>query len=222
MKNILARGGIEFIAVFLGIGLSLYVDEWREETQIRERLMADYQSIQNDLEKDIPYIEEIIIKQQNRYDSGESILQILDGKQTFDYHQLVNKKKMVGSGSTFFGTKASYEASVSSGRLTYFGIDSLANEIGKVYEHHYNRLDLNGQLLDEFYILRLPDLNAGDEYLSEKVKKQNLGIINSPEFYSDIARFLLLQDWYINKLNWALDDMKKVNVLLKEKLNESK
>ena len=49
MKNILARGGIEFLAVFLGIALSLYVDEWREENQIRERLMADYQSIQKDL-----------------------------------------------------------------------------------------------------------------------------------------------------------------------------
>ena len=37
MKNILARGGIEFLAVFLGIALSLYVDEWREENQIREQ-----------------------------------------------------------------------------------------------------------------------------------------------------------------------------------------
>lgn len=221
MKNILARGGIEFLAVFLGIGLSLYVDEWREESQIKERLMADYQSIQNDLEKDIPYLEKIIIEQQNRYDSGEAMLQILDGKQSFDYHQLVNKKKMVGSGATFFGTKSAYDASVSSGRLTYFGNDSLANEIGKVYEHHYNRLDLNGQLLDEYYILRLPDFNTGDDYLSEKVKKQNLRIINSSQFYSDIARFLLLQDSYINKANWALEQMEKVNELLKEKLRES-
>ena len=34
--NFLARGAIEFLAVFLGIGLSLYVDEWREENQIRD------------------------------------------------------------------------------------------------------------------------------------------------------------------------------------------
>ena len=27
MKNILARGGIEFLAVFLGIALSLWVDD---------------------------------------------------------------------------------------------------------------------------------------------------------------------------------------------------
>ena len=60
MKNILTRGGIEFLAVFLGIALSLYVDEWREENQIRERLIADYRSIQKDLDIDIPYLEQII------------------------------------------------------------------------------------------------------------------------------------------------------------------
>ena len=53
MKNILTRGGIEFLAVFLGIALSLYVDEWREENQIRERLIADYHSIQKDLDIDM-------------------------------------------------------------------------------------------------------------------------------------------------------------------------
>ena len=34
MKNVLARGGIEFIAVFLGIALSLWVDEHRENNEI--------------------------------------------------------------------------------------------------------------------------------------------------------------------------------------------
>ena len=29
MKNIFARGGIEFLAVFLGIALSFYVEEWQ-------------------------------------------------------------------------------------------------------------------------------------------------------------------------------------------------
>ena len=33
MKNILAKGGIEFLAVFLGIALSLWVDDFREELE---------------------------------------------------------------------------------------------------------------------------------------------------------------------------------------------
>ena len=219
MKNILARGGIEFLAVFLGIALSLYVDEWREENQIRERLMADYQSIQKDLEIDIPYLERIIVGQTRGYENGMEMIQMLDKEESFNYGQFVKSSLFVTSGSTFFGTKASYQASVSSGRLTYFGIDSLSNEIGKVYEHHYNRLDLNGLLLDELNFFKLPDINSGPRYLSEKIKQQNLDKIFSPEYYPGLKDFITLQNSYINKCKWALRQMKKVNALLLYKLN---
>ena len=36
MKNILARGGVEFVAVFLGIALSLWVDDYRENVNIKK------------------------------------------------------------------------------------------------------------------------------------------------------------------------------------------
>jgi|TARA_B100000446_G_C10403561_1_gene288370 hypothetical protein len=219
MKNILARGGIEFLAVFLGIALSLYVDEWREENQIRERLMADYQSIQKDLEIDIPYLERIIVGQTRGYENGMEMIQMLDKEESFNYGQFVKSSLFVTSGSTFFGTKASYQASVSSGRLTYFGIDSLSNEIGKVYEHHYNRLDLNGLLLDELNFFKLPNINSGPRYLSEKIKQQNLDKIFSPEYYPGLKDFLTLQNSYINKCKWALEQMKKVNALLLYQLN---
>jgi len=219
MKNILARGGIEFLAIFLGIALSLYVDEWREENQIRERLMADYQSIQKDLEIDIPYLERIIVGQTRGYENGMEMIQMLDKEESFNYGQFVKSSLFVTSGSTFFGTKASYQASVSSGRLTYFGIDSLSNEIGKVYEHHYNRLDLNGLLLDELNFFKLPNINSGPRYLSEKIKQQNLDKIFSPEYYPGLKDFLTLQNSYINKCKWALEQMKKVNALLLYQLN---
>ena len=219
MKNILARGGIEFLAVFLGIALSLYVDEWREENQIRERLMADYHSIQKDLDIDIPYLEQIIVGQTRGYQNGMGMIQMLDNEESFNYDKFVKSSLFVTSGNTFFGTKASYQASISSGRLTYFGIDSLSNEVGKVYEHHYNRLDLNGLLLDELNFFKLPDINSGPRYLSEKVKQQNLDKIFSPEYYPQLKDFLTLQNSYINKCKWALEQMKKVNALLLYQLN---
>ena len=36
MKNILARGGVEFVAVFLDIALSLWVDEYQKSKEARE------------------------------------------------------------------------------------------------------------------------------------------------------------------------------------------
>ena len=51
MNKLLTRGGIEFIAVFLGIALSFNVEEWREDAQIKNRLKSDYINIKKDLEK---------------------------------------------------------------------------------------------------------------------------------------------------------------------------
>jgi hypothetical protein len=221
MKNILARGGIEFLAVFLGLGLSFNVEEWREESQIRERLKGDYQSIQNDLEKDIPYLKQIIEEQIERNEAGIELIKMLDEEHLLDYEAFVTLNNLAISGNTFFGTKASYEASVSSGRLTYFGVDTLGNEIGKVFEHHFNRLDLNGQLLDEFSLFKMPNINRGDKYLSEKIKKQNLEIIQSPEYNPLLRRFNLLRGYFIKRAVSALEQMEKVNELLLKKLSEN-
>tara|TARA_B100001013_G_scaffold101684_1_gene57625 strand:- start:1007 stop:1141 length:135 start_codon:yes stop_codon:yes gene_type:complete len=37
MKNILARGGIEFLAVFLGIALSLWVDGINKKKSLKNK-----------------------------------------------------------------------------------------------------------------------------------------------------------------------------------------
>ena len=61
MRNILARGGIEFLAVFLGIALSLWVDDYQEDKEIRVRLMDDYTKIHSEIKQDILHIEMYII-----------------------------------------------------------------------------------------------------------------------------------------------------------------
>ena len=63
MNKLLTRGGIEFIAVFLGIALSFNVEEWREDAQIKNRLKSDYINIKKDLEKDLPYLKRIAEEQ---------------------------------------------------------------------------------------------------------------------------------------------------------------
>ncbi|MBC8345766.1 MAG: hypothetical protein ISR82_08440 [Candidatus Marinimicrobia bacterium] len=51
MKNILARGGIEFIAVLLGISGSLWVDDYRLELANQEKTIHTLESLKNELEK---------------------------------------------------------------------------------------------------------------------------------------------------------------------------
>ena len=60
MKTILTRGGIEFLAVFLGIALSLWVDDYREERELKERLNDDLIKIYNEVQANTVNIEKII------------------------------------------------------------------------------------------------------------------------------------------------------------------
>ncbi len=62
MKNILARGGIEFLAVFLGIALSLWVDDYRQEKELNNRIIDDYRNIYSEVLSNIIIIEDVITK----------------------------------------------------------------------------------------------------------------------------------------------------------------
>ena len=68
MNNIFARGGIEFLAVFLGIALSFYVEEWQNTNVQKNLLNKDCKNILLDVNEDIVTIKNII-------DQNEDILQ---------------------------------------------------------------------------------------------------------------------------------------------------
>ena len=44
MKNILARGGIEFLAVLFGITISLWVEDSRPNSDIQKKIIDDYKN----------------------------------------------------------------------------------------------------------------------------------------------------------------------------------
>ena len=137
MNRMLTRGGVEFLAVFLGIGLSFNVEEWREDAQIKNRLKSDYLNIKKDLEKDLPYLIRITEEQSVAKEYTQKMIQMLHPDSLLDYDKFMQLNTVAVGNNTFFGTQSSYDASVASGRLTYFGNDELSNEIGKIYSHHY-------------------------------------------------------------------------------------
>ena len=80
MNKILARGGIEFLAVLLGITMSFNVDEWKQDKEIENRLKSDYINIQKDLRKDIILLERVIAVQKESFESGLKALEMIKNK----------------------------------------------------------------------------------------------------------------------------------------------
>ena len=60
MKNILARGGIEFIAVILGISGSLWIDDWSSYKTDREKELETFSRLSIALNEDNLLLEEAL------------------------------------------------------------------------------------------------------------------------------------------------------------------
>ena len=59
MKTILTRGGIEFLAVLLGISGSLWIDNYSKEKEIYIALNQDLSNIKLDIQQDLEEINKI-------------------------------------------------------------------------------------------------------------------------------------------------------------------
>ena len=55
MKNILARGGIEFLAVLLGITASLWIDKNQRQQDLEKERVDVYEIISNEISQIIDY-----------------------------------------------------------------------------------------------------------------------------------------------------------------------
>ena len=111
MKKVLTRGGIEFIAVFLGIALSLWVDDFREERELNDRLKDDLRKIYWEVQSNIQNIENIIRKNKTYSKHEEDLLMILNGDAEYDFGRVVNIIDSI-RWPTFFGETTAYSASV--------------------------------------------------------------------------------------------------------------
>ena len=74
MKNILARGGIEFIAVFLGIFLSLWVDGKIKNIDLKLEKKQVYELLSKQIEELILYTDERIILYDRQISRGQLLI----------------------------------------------------------------------------------------------------------------------------------------------------
>ena len=220
MNKLLTRGGIEFIAVFLGIALSFNVEEWREDAQIKNRLKSDYINIKKDLEKDLPYLKRIAEEQKFANSHTVRMLEMLHPDSLFNYKKYMQLSEKYEGDNTFFGTQSSYDASVASGRLTYFGNDELSNEIGKVFSHHYYRIHYNGELLDNTYFRELPILVRGDLSKKLKIQDENIDIIKSHRYITELQLKEEIQRIYVLRCQAGIEQIKKVIKMLDIELSK--
>ena len=182
MKNTLTRGGIEFLAVFLGIALSFYVEEWQNNNEQKNLLNKDCKNILLDVNEDITTITNVINSNKEDLKSCNAILRNVEDISSINIDSVLLNLSSLGY-PTFFGITKSYKLSYSTGRLNLYGDDDLISEISRLYDHYYERLKINSDLYDQVSV------RFFDTYVSKNIAYARSGFdYNSKEledFFSE-------------------------------------
>jgi hypothetical protein len=204
MKKILARGGIEFLAVLLGITLSLWVDESSKGKEIDLALRKDLINIRADLKKDIIEIERIDSLKSKGLDQLEIYLDIINNNlELEDVDSTLLFKNYGDISYTFFPMGSSYLVSLNSGRINYIEDLELIIALSKYYQNSYERIKANNFMFDEFLnknFFKFRSILEDQKTINDKYK-----IINSGRFSEYI---LESKDRIIAYQSYVLKDMK--------------
>ena len=153
MKNILARGGIEFLAVFLGIGLSFYAEGWQTENDNKIKKDQYLHDLTNTLESDITQINNLL---EILYQSDRLITEIqsdIDQNHTvYTKPEILNKLLDVEVGTSFFPQDGIFNQLISTGAFELINNVELKNILLEMYNHQKDRNYATSTEIDHFNI----------------------------------------------------------------------
>ena len=204
MKNIMTRGGVEFLAVLLGISLSLWVDENSTKKEIHLALQKDLINIRADLKKDINEIQRIDSLKTRGLDQIEIYIEIINEKrQIADINSRLLMENYGNISYTFFPMGSSYLVSLNSGRINYIEDLELIIVLSKYYQNSYERIKTNNYMFDEFLNQNFFKYRSIIE--NKKTLEEKISVIKSDRFFEYIIeardRILAYQNYVLGDMN---------------------
>ena len=229
MKNILARGGIEFLAVLLGITLSLYIDQQIEESAIVKNEKSLLSDLQVSLNQDIDYAQEVLKDMRGSIDAQE----ILINYECNEVENLTPKELGVLFGTVIRGSTSLfprygvYRSLVSNSEMKYIENQELKDKLIDLYDFKFKRYENVDPIITNLYQYGL------GEFLVE-----NFGFYRGKDFQIVEKHLLINKDAFCDGslqkevmkissmtgvVHWMLEEivesMNEVNLLIDEELN---
>jgi len=214
MRNLLARGGIEFIAVVLGISGSLWIDDWStSRSDISEEYSA-YVRLSKAMEQDIVNLEKELEKNNKMV---EVINYLINNINDIEADSLVLYIDQTQSYVTLMPQLSDYEALKSTGKLYKVSDFDLLQKIIDLYDIKYGeieRLMVEDKraifMQDEFFIQNYA-MKPAKEWTTLKDAKADLNRIKLDKVYMNYLVFMYKVKMQVNE-RWAtlIEDIKIV------------
>ena len=214
MKNILARGGIEFIAVFLGIVLSLWVDDYRDSANARENKYNSLDALVLEMTDNKETLSHIITSIEYNDEFTDRLLEA----ENIINQKLTSKDSIWNANIIPLGNKLyvnAYKNMVSSSLLYKISDKKLLYKIQSIYEYEINNfewwVDYETKFIEHIdkYIFKNLALNKkGYNWELDWNNKLTLEGIKSTEFQNIIIGNRSNRDalkYYAEKLILSID-----------------
>ena len=227
--NILARGGVEFLAVLLGITLSLYIDQQIEESSMVKNEKSLLSDLQVSLNQDIDYAQEVLKDMRGSIDAQE----ILINYECNEVENLTPKELGVLFGTVIRGSTSLfprygvYRSLVSNSEMKYIENQELKDKLIDLYDFKFKRYENVDPIITNLYQYGL------GEFLVE-----NFGFYRGKDFQIVEKHLLINKDAFCDGslqkevmkissmtgvVHWMLEEivesMNEVNLLIDEELN---
>ena len=135
MKNILARGGIEFLAVLLGISASLWIDNNNKEEDLALQREETYQLLENQTDSLLSYTNNML----DYYEmQGKRFGIIIDQWESIQFDTIKNQRAYVRDiwaafSNAFYPDFSTYETLVNSGQINFVDFETI-NSFGRLFK----------------------------------------------------------------------------------------
>ena len=226
MKDILARGGVEFLAVLLGITLSLYIDQKLDESAIAKTESSLLSDLQVSLNQDIDYAEIILDKIRASLDAQEKLIGFpcneVDDLNSKDLATLF--KNVMGGSSSLFPRYGVYRSLVSNSEMKYIENQEQKENLIRLYDFQFKRYENIDPIITNRYQYSLGDFLVNNFGYTPQQSSTAYMVINKDAFCQGTLRKEIMKISGMTRnvymmLTRILESMYAINMLIDEELN---
>ena len=228
MRNLLARGGIEFLAVLLGITLSLYIDQRIEESATLKTEKSLLSDLQVSLKQDIDYAQDVLKDMRASIAAQEILINFeCDEVENLSQKKLGALFGTVLRGSTsLFPRYGVYRSLVSNSEMKYIENQELKDKLIDLYDFKFKRYENVDPIITNLYQYGLGEFLVenfgfyrGKDF---QIVEKHILINKDPFCDRSLQKEIMKISTMTNVVHWMLEEivesMNTLNVLIDEEL----
>ena len=191
MKKYIIRYGFEFIVIFLGILISLYFEQSRQNKIENERKNNSIEQLIKVIDQDIKQIENFVKLQQMSLESSEALYENLRYNSNLSEEKIMYHISSVGRAlKSFFPQEGIFNQLISSDLIKRIKSETLKTKLFKLYNEDLRRHDVHTKEFDNFFLEF--NYKLSEKFFLEHTWKTDVTEVNQVE----VLRYKFNSEYY--------------------------